>query len=81
MICLCTISLCDIRQYKFNFVGTPRKFIIAKLLIRKLGSSLLLIIAYGSRNEKDCQSFFRLGLLKQYFKTNARGHKQYSPAH
>ena len=29
---------------KYNFVETPRKFIIAKLSIRKLGSSSLLII-------------------------------------
>ena len=30
---------------KYNFVETPRKFIIAKLLIRKLGSSSVLIVA------------------------------------
>ena len=31
--------------YLFSFVETPRKFIIAKLSIRKLGSSSVLIIA------------------------------------
>ena len=31
---------------RYNFVETPRKFIIAKLSIRKLGSSLVLIIIY-----------------------------------
>ena len=30
--------------YLFSFVETPRKFIIAKLSIRKLGSSSVLII-------------------------------------
>ena len=30
--------------YLFSFVGTPRKFIIAELSIRKLGSSPVLII-------------------------------------
>ena len=29
---------------KYNFVKTPRKFIIAKLSIRKLGSSSVLVI-------------------------------------
>ena len=31
--------------YLFSFVGTTRKFIIAKLSIRKLGSSSVLILA------------------------------------
>ena len=31
-------------KYLFNFVETPRKFIIAELSIRKLGSSSVLII-------------------------------------
>ena len=42
--------------YLFSFVETPRKFIIAELSIRKLGSSSVLIIlalmkirAYGSK--------------------------------
>ena len=35
----------------YSFVETPRKFIIAELSIRKLGSSSVLIIlsAYGSK--------------------------------
>ena len=40
--------------YLFSFVETPRKFIIAELLIRKLGSSSVLII---HRNNK-CDCFF-----------------------
>ena len=32
--------------YLFSFVETPRKFIIAELSIRKLGSSSVLIILY-----------------------------------
>ena len=40
--------------YLFSFVETPRKFIIAELSIRKLGSSsvllaLMKIRAYGSK--------------------------------
>ena len=40
--------------YLFSFVETPRKFIIAELSIRKLGSSsvllaLMKIQAYGSK--------------------------------
>ena len=31
-------------KYLFNFVETPRKFIIAELSIRKLGSSSVLLI-------------------------------------
>ena len=35
--------------YLFSFVETPRKFIIAKLSIRKLGSSsVLIILLYNS---------------------------------
>ena len=34
----------NITQLKYNFVKTPRKFTITKLSIRKLGSSLVLII-------------------------------------
>ena len=33
--------------YFFSFVETPRKFIIAELSIRKLGSSSVLIISYS----------------------------------
>ena len=41
-------------KFKYNFVETPRKFITAKLSIRKLGSSSLLLAltkirAYGSK--------------------------------
>ena len=44
----------QILVYLLSFVDTPRKFIIAELLIRKLGSSSVLIIlmkirAYGSK--------------------------------
>ena len=35
--------------YLLSFVETPREFIIAELSIRKLGSSLLKIRAYGSK--------------------------------
>ena len=37
----CNYSLYEL---KYNFVETPRKFIIAELSIRKLGSSSVLII-------------------------------------
>ena len=37
-------------KLKYNFVETPRKFIIAKLSIRKLGSSLVLIIINNATN-------------------------------
>ena len=41
------------RVYLLSFVETPRKFIIAELSIRKLGSSSVLIMmkirAYGSK--------------------------------
>ena len=33
-------------KLKYNFVETPRKFIIAELSIRKLGSSSVLIIIH-----------------------------------
>ena len=36
--------------YLFGFVETPRKFVVAELLIRKLGSSLVLIIL---KNDED----------------------------
>ena len=39
-VCMVNIKL------KYNFVETPRKFIIAKLSIRKFGSSSVLIINY-----------------------------------
>ena len=44
----------NIAMYLLSFVETPRKFIIAELSIRKLGSSSVLIIlmkirAYGSK--------------------------------
>ena len=39
--------------YLFRFGETPRKFIIAELSIRKLGSSSLLIIAFIIRNDED----------------------------
>ena len=50
-------SICDDKhhmKYLLSFVETPRKFIIAELSIRKLGSSSVLIIpmkirAYGSK--------------------------------
>ena len=38
-------SFLTIQLLKHNFVETPRKFIIAKLSIRKLGFSLLLLFA------------------------------------
>ena len=40
------LKLHEIKQciYLFSFVETPRKFIIAELSIRKLGSSSVLII-------------------------------------
>ena len=38
-------------KLKYNFVQTPRKFIIAKLSIRKLGSSSVLIIIIISTDE------------------------------
>ena len=42
---LCFLYVCMVNTlYLFNFVETPRKFIIAKLSIRKLGSSSVLII-------------------------------------
>ena len=42
----CEYNLLD----KFSFMKTPRKFNIAKLSIRKLGSSSVLIMrAYGSK--------------------------------
>ena len=37
-------------KLKYDFVETPRKFIIAKLSIRKLGSSLVLIIINNATN-------------------------------
>ena len=46
-VCMVNIKL------KYNFVETPRKFTIAKLSIRKLGSALLLALmkirAYESK--------------------------------
>ena len=41
-----THSLKIYRFYLLSFVETPRKFIIAELSIRKLGSSSVLIILY-----------------------------------
>ena len=43
MACLNIIAV-TIFQLKYNFVETPRKFIIAELSIRKLGSLSMLII-------------------------------------
>ena len=41
------LDVCMVKSiYLFSFVETPRKFIIAKLSIRKLGSSSVLIILY-----------------------------------
>ena len=37
------IELKLLKKLNYNFVETPRKFIIAELLIRKLGSSAVLI--------------------------------------
>ena len=42
------------QSYHFFFVETPRKFIIAKLLIRKLGSSPVLIIKYLQYLHQAC---------------------------
>ena len=49
-LCVCMVN----NKLKYNFVETPRKFIIAELSIRKLGSSALLLAlmeirAYGSK--------------------------------
>ena len=48
---------------KIHFVETPRKFIITKLSIRKLGSSSVLIIMHWSRcgltDPKLCDKFTR----------------------
>ena len=38
--CVCMVNI----KLNYNFVETPRKFIIAKISIRKLGSSSVLII-------------------------------------
>ena len=40
-------------KLKYNFVETPRKFIIAELSIRKLGSSSVLIIMHYYRKLCD----------------------------
>ena len=43
---LCLKFLVCLHGYesKYNFVETPRKFIIAKLTIRRLGSSLIIVL-------------------------------------
>ena len=40
----CTAQNMQVTVYLLSFVETPRKFIIAELSIRKLGSSSVLII-------------------------------------
>ena len=47
----------DFTSYLLSFVETPRKFIIAELSIRKLGSSSVLIIHITSFTS-DFTSFF-----------------------
>ena len=37
-------------QLKYNFVETPRKFIIAELSMRKPGSSLLAVMKISANN-------------------------------
>ena len=65
-------------KFKYNFVETPRKFIIAKLSIRKLGSSsgiiimavllaLMKIRAYGT-DRKLCNNNLRGVSTKLYLK-------------
>ena len=40
-------------KLEYNFVETPRKFMIAKLSIRKLGSSSVLIIMLSINTDED----------------------------
>ena len=45
--CISSLYVCMVNiKLKYNFVETPRKFIIAELSIRKLGSSSVLIIMH-----------------------------------
>jgi hypothetical protein len=44
------------QQYKFSFVETPREFIIAKLSIRKIGSSSVLIICIFKKHVHACRN-------------------------
>ena len=66
-VCMVNIKL------KYNFVETPRKFTIAKLSIRKLGSSSVLIIMPDEDPSIRIESFVILNLrgvsTKLYFNT------------
>ena len=52
---LSSLYVCMTNTIQFSFVETPRKFIIAELSIRKLGSLILALLvpmkiqAYGSK--------------------------------
>ena len=58
-------------KLKYNFVETPRKFIIAKFSIRKLGSSSVLIIITDEDRSLRIESFAMINLrgvfTKLYF--------------
>ena len=56
--------------YLLSFVETPRKFIIAELSIRKLGSSSVLISASSSSVSSDLHHLLRKLGSSYYYSTD-----------
>ena len=56
---LCIYNQTSTDPYLFSFVETPRKFIIAELSIRKLGSSSVLIIRLFEFTQTDSFEFHK----------------------
>ena len=54
LVAVSSLYVCMVKSiYLFSFVETPRKFIIAKLSFRKLGSSSVLIIIIIISTDED----------------------------
>ena len=65
---------CRNKIYQFSFVETQRRFTIAKLSIRKLGSSsvLMLKMNWWSSERRNSCTFFLLQYIQQYIQLQDR---------